>query len=202
LPIVFLSAVYSDDFHVFKGYEAGRSISSPSLYNPASCSAKSRSFYSSISRKGSCWKKLSWSDPGLPGKHFAVHDRISHGVSAGDDHPDGNGACMALLGYRQDESSACLSSTSWQRRLFRMGSRAGNLPDTRVQQSGAWFKSKSGERNPGFALGAAFRDSVGVIPGAVLVARDIRERKAAEEACQERSQISRLVENAPALFYG
>jgi len=76
LPIIFLSAVYSDDFHVFKGYEAGAVDFITKPYNSLpSLLSQSRDLSAARSaEKGAAEKIELERSKSLPGKHFVVHE--------------------------------------------------------------------------------------------------------------------------------
>lgn len=203
LPIIFLSAVYSDDFHVFKGYEAGAVDFITKPYSPAILLSKVEIFLQLDQQKRELLEniELERSKSYLENILLSMTESVLV-VSRETIIQTVNGACMALLGYRQDEIIgmpivnilADEDYSAWVHEL-----ETSRTQEFRNRE--AWFKSKSGENIPVLLSGAAFRNTLEVIPGAVLVARDIREQKAAEEALRRsEAKYRELVENAPSII--
>ena len=188
---------------VFKGYGAGAVDFITKPYNPAVLLSKVGIFLQLDQQKRELQEKieLERSKTYLENILLSMTESVMV-VSRETIIRTVNGACMALLGYRREEIIgmpiinilADEDYSAWVHELETSWTQE-------FRNREAWFKSKSGENIPVLLSGAAFRNSVGVIPGAVLVARDIRERKAAEEALRKsEAKYRELVENAPSII--
>ncbi|MBU0493837.1 MAG: response regulator [Chloroflexi bacterium] len=196
LPLMFLSAVYSDDYHVFKGYEAGAVDFITKPYNPEVMLSKVKVFLQLDRQKRALLQQieLERAKNYLESILMAVSDAIVV-VSLDAVIQTVNRAALDLLGYNHEEIIdtpvgnlfADDEFTSWVRTL-----NAAEAPETPVNQTFPKVETdlvtSTGARVPVLASGSALLDQAGAIQGAVLAAVDIADRKRAEQALQEYSE--------------
>ncbi len=198
LPVIFLSAVYSDEYHVFKGYESGAVDFMTKPFNPFYLIKKVEIFLELARQKELLREKLEIEHS----KNYleSVVGAISDSLIVLD--PDGkitnanNSACR-MLGYSREELLQLPVEklfradflSSWQSNITDAGQEC--VPGRETVIFG-----KSGTVIPVIVSGSMMRDQDGEVNGSVMIAYDISERKKFEagliEARTRSEEMSKL----------
>ena len=184
LPIIFMSAVYSDDFHVFKGYAAGAVDFLTKPFEPAILLNKVRFFLLVDKQRQTLENKLDLEKS----KNYLENILTSMAelvmvVSRELKIRTANRAALSLLGYSDDE----LADTPLQK-LFANHVLPDDLPDETdaplsktLRLEDVYLLTKSGVQVPVLLNVSCLRNDDHDAVGLVLVAIDNTERKRNEE---------------------
>jgi two-component system cell cycle sensor histidine kinase/response regulator CckA len=184
LPIIFLSAVYHDDYHVFKGYDSGAVDFIIKPYEPKILLSKVNFFLQLHQQKLALEKavELEKTKNYLENILFSMSDAIFVIDLQGSIDICNQGS-QSLVGSEQDEmvgqplhtfltEETC---TAWVQQL---GSDEEAEP---LQNQETSLQTAYDEKIPVLASASPIRDEEGEVHGAVFVLRDLRERKKLEE---------------------
>ncbi|MCW5210682.1 response regulator, partial [Desulfobulbus sp. N3] len=184
LPIIFLSAVYHDDYHVFKGYDSGAVDFIIKPYEPKILLSKVNFFLQLHQQKLALEKavELERSKNYLENILFSMSDAIFV-INLQGRIDICNQGSQSLVGYEQDEMAgqplhAFLTEeicTAWVQQLV-ADEQAEPLQNQETSLQNAYD-----EKIPVLASASPIRDEAGEVHGAVFVLRDLRERKKLEE---------------------
>ena len=188
MPLMFLSAVYSDDYHVFRGYEAGAVDYITKPFNPKILLNKVNVFLELYRQKQELHEKieLQKSKNYLENVLMSISDTIIV-VDRDACIKTVNRAAAALLEFPECEIvgepvGALFDDhefTAWIHAL-----RHGDLDHSPAQSAVAWREkniiTKSGRRIPVLLSSSLLHSDQGALLGAVLAAVDITERKQAD----------------------
>ena len=193
IPIIFLSAVYSDEYHIFKGYRSGAVDFITKPYNPAVLMSKVHVFLQLDSQKRELVEKLEIERSKIYLENiFATLSDAVLVVSQGGTIQTVNRSAQSLLGYNENEMigmpvdtvihgtdregrSTSPSPSPWDGKRISVFKRA---PFENREET-LW--TKAGEKIPVLLSLSFFGGKDGGSPGAVFVATDIRERRKEEE---------------------
>ena len=185
LPIIFMSAVYSDDYHVFRGYEAGAVDFLTKPYNPDILLNKVRFFLQLDAQRYELREKLQIqrSKSYLESILTSMTDSVIV-VTADDRVQMANRAAQELLGYQEEELlGARLGS------LFPDGVLPAGVSSPEEASSSQTRKTeevelacKKGQKVSVLLSASVLRDSSSKRSGLLLAAKDNTERKNAEAA--------------------
>jgi len=183
LPIVFLTAVYSDEHHVFKGYEAGAVDFVTKPYRPEFLLAKAKIFLQLDRQRRELEKTivLEQAKNHLENILLSMTDAVMV-VSKTGLIQTVNEAALSLLGFEPGQ----IIGMSFTDLLLD----DGDLPSWAISDNPACHNketslfTKNGEAIPVLISGSAFKDRNNLLLGTVIVARDIRERIAARKTLQ------------------
>jgi len=188
LPMIFLSAVYSDEYHVFKGYEAGAVDFVTKPYNPYYLISKVKIFLQLDRQKKELLEKieLEKSKNYLESILMSVNDSIIV-LSLDGVIKTVNKAALSLWGYKYkkmiDSEIGILFENdiycSWFNSLkdYELSKDKSNVTFNKVETN---IVTKNDLKIPVLISGSALLNRNGEIQGAVLVAVDISDRKNAE----------------------
>ena len=188
LPMIFLSAVYSDEYHVFKGYEAGAVDFITKPYNPYYLISKVKIFLQLDRQKKELLDKieLEKSKNYLESILMSVNDSIIV-LSLNGIMKTVNKAALSLWGYKHKEmidgNIGILFEndiyTAWLNSLkdYELSKNKSNIAFNKVEIN---IVTKKDIKIPALISGSALLNRNGDIQGAVLVAVDISDRKNAE----------------------
>ena len=188
LPIIFVSAVFSDDYHVFRGYQAGAVDFLTKPYKPEILLNKVRFFLLLDAQHQQLQEKLEiqQSKNYLESILTCMTDSIV--VVAADDRIQmANRAARELLGYEENELvGAPLSSLfpdgSMPADLTSMGENASPNPRRNHEVR---FVDKGGREIPALLSASVLRDGRSKAKGMVLAARDNTDQERAEKVRNE-----------------
>lgn len=190
LPIIFLSAVYSDDYHVFRGYKAGAVDFITKPFNANHLLSKVRIFLQLDRQRIELLQKieleksksylenilLAMTDAVIVVSPAGAVETINQGAASLlglDDVGDAVGKPVSTLIVGGDVASWALTHTAGK-----TGEAGGE--ETFLNREAELVTSK-GELVSVLVSGSVLRSGAGKVRGSVLVARDIRDRKIAEE---------------------
>jgi PAS domain S-box-containing protein len=184
LPIIFLSAVYHDDYHVFKGYDSGAVDFITKPYEPKILLSKVNFFLQLHQQKLALEKavELEKTKNHLENILFSITDAIFVVNLQGDIEICNQGS-QALIGYGEDDilgqplhtflaERVC---TNWVHNL---------MADEKIvplHNKETSLHTAGGEKIPVLASASTIYNEVGGIHGAIFVLRDLRDRKKLEE---------------------
>ncbi|WP_339135177.1 MAG: response regulator [Candidatus Electrothrix sp. GW3-4] len=184
LPIIFLSAVYHDDYHVFKGYESGAVDFIIKPYAPKILFSKVSFFLQLHQQKLALEKsvELEKTKNYLENILFSMTDAIFVINLQGDIEICNQGS-LSLVGYTQDEvlgqplhtflaEEAC---AVWVQQFV------SNKEAEPLQNQETLLQTAAKEKIPVLVSASPIRDEAGELHGAVFVLRDLRDRKKLEE---------------------
>jgi PAS domain S-box-containing protein len=184
LPIIFLSAVYHDDYHVFKGYDSGAVDFITKPYEPKILLSKVNFFLQLHQQKLALEKavELEKTKNHLENILFSMTDAIFVINLQGDIEICNQGS-LSLVGYEQDElvgqplhvfltEEVC---TSWVQGLL-----SDNEAEPLHNQE-TLLQTAHDEKISVLVSASAIYNETGGIQGAIFVLRDLRERKKLEE---------------------
>ena len=184
LPIIFLSAVYHDDYHVFKGYDSGAVDFIIKPYEPKILLSKVNFFLQLHQQKLALEKavELERSKNYLEKILFSMTDAIFVINLQGDIEVCNQGS-QSLVGSEQEEivgqplqtfltEEGC---TTWMQEFV------SDEEVTPLQNQETSLQTAYDEMIPVLASASSIRDEEGKVHGAVFVLRDLRERKKLEE---------------------
>ncbi len=188
LPMIFLSAVYSDDYHVFRGYEAGAVDFVTKPYNPYYLVSKVNIFLQLDKQKHELLEKieLEKSKNYLESILMSVNDSIIV-LSLDGVMKTVNKAALSLWGYKNKEMIGSKIRKLFETDIYTTW--LNSIKDYNVSLGKSNFSFKKVEANiitkdnnkiPALISGSALLNRNGDVQGAVLVAVDISERKIAE----------------------
>lgn len=188
LPVLFLSAFYTDDFHMFRGYEAGPVDFMTKVCHPKTLISKANVFLQLDRQRRGLLRQVELESS----KCYFEAILMSMGDPVIIVAPEGtikdvNKATLSLLGY--GEASELLGSPV--RRCFEpAGNTVHLLSDFRLhayspmqdfQNTEVLLRTRDEDRIPALLSGSVFRDNQGKVQGTVLLVRDISARKQMEE---------------------
>ena len=197
LPIIFLSAVYSDDYHVFRGYEAGGFDFITKPYNPGILISKVNVFLQLDSQRTELLEKieLERSKNYLENILESVTDLVMV-VSKEGTIRTANRAATQLLGYSVEEINGMSLDSIFEDEEFKswilsLDDKAVPNAHTRrpLLSKEKTLRTRKGIKVPAIVSGSAFGDNAGLVLGAVLAAMDITERKQAEDSLRRMSRV-------------
>jgi PAS domain S-box-containing protein len=184
LPNIFLSAVYHDDYHVFKGYDSGAVDFITKPYEPKILLSKVNFFLQLHQQKLALEKavELEKTKNYLENILFSMTDAIFV-INAQGEIEICNLGSQTLVGYAQDELLgqplyAYLTEeicTSW------MQSFIFDENTDPLQNHETILQAADKEEIPVLASASAIRDEAGELHGAVFLLRDLRDRKKLED---------------------
>ncbi|MGA1874780.1 MAG: histidine kinase dimerization/phosphoacceptor domain -containing protein [bacterium] len=164
IPIIFISAIYSDDYHLFKGYDSGAVDFITKPYEPSIFLSKCKIFINLYTQKREIEKSRDYIHNILASMHDALMVTNPQGVIE-----KVNKATTKLLGYDQGE----LIGKS-------IGLIVEKAEDVFYKEERTLL-AKSGRRIPVLFSRSLMRNEAGGMKGMVFVATDISDRKQAEE---------------------
>lgn len=184
LPVIFLSAVYSDEYHVFKGYESGAVDFVTKPYNPYYLLSKVKVFLDIDQQKFTLLEtiELEKSKNYLESIFRSINDSLIVLDLDGIITKVNQMACR-VLGFSENELIGMSSIDLFEEDFLSVwtenlsGPGHSTLPKTETR-----IKKKSGVRFPVLVSGSLFRNIDGEIVGSVMVLIDISDRIAHEEA--------------------
>lgn len=207
LPIIFLSAVYSDEYHIFKGYDAGAVDYIVKPYEPKILANKVRVFLQLDKQKNELLQKieLEKSKNYLESILASISDSIIVASQDGCIRTVNNSALLTL-GYNIDE----LTDMPVERlfdddtvksniRILQAGNGSPDYIGKCFQNIETSVTSKIGANIPTLVSGSTLRSRAGTIEGIVLVIKDISERKQAERALRESEERYHQAESLAAI---
>lgn len=188
LPIIFMSAVYSDDYHVFRGYEAGAVDFLTKPYNPDILLNKVRFFLQLDAQRYELEEKLEIqrSKSYLESILTSMTDSVI--VATADDRVQmANRSAQELLGYQEEELLGAAVDS-----LFPDGEVpeevAHSAPESVAQRcrvEEVELADKHGRKIPVLLSVSVLRDSNNKPAGLLLAAKDNTERKRSEAVRKE-----------------
>jgi PAS domain S-box-containing protein len=201
LPVTFLSAVYSDDYHVGKGYESGAVDFVTKPYNPAHLLSKVKVFLKLDQQKSELIDKfeIEKSKNYLESILMSVNDSLIV-ISLDSTIERANNSASIMFGYSLDEMTYLKINdlfnydfySSWLQLLQTDKESASQKKETIMI-------AKNGEIVPVLISGSALVDNQGSIKGSVLIAIDIKIIKQAEQeliiAKEKAEEVSKLKSN-------
>jgi PAS domain S-box-containing protein len=195
LPIIFLSAVYHDSYHVFKGYESGAVDFIIKPYEPKILLSKVKFFLQLHKQKIALQKavELEKTKNYLESILFSMTDAVFV-VNLDGCISTCNKSGLSLISVDQDEIvdrplSEFLTEikySAWIRDFSSI-----NEPEPLRNQETSLLTAKEGEI-PVFVSASPIRDSFGELNGAVFVLRDLRERKKLEEEVYQAKRMESI----------
>jgi two-component system cell cycle sensor histidine kinase/response regulator CckA len=184
LPIVFLSAVYHDDYHVFKGYDSGAVDFIIKPYEPKILLSKVNFFLQLHQQKLALEKavELEKNKNYLENILFSMSDAIFV-INLQGRIDICNKGSRSLVGSEQDEMvgqplHAFLTEeicTAWVQQLVA----AEQVEPLQNQETS--LQNADDEKIPVLASASPLRNEAGELHGAVFVLKDLRDRKKLEE---------------------
>lgn len=184
LPIIFLSAVFHDDYHVFKGYDSGAVDFIIKPYEPKILLSKVNFFLQLHQQKLALEKavELEKTKNYLENILFSMSDGIFV-INLQGCIDICNQGSQSLVGCEQDKMvgqplHAFLAEetcTTWVRQLM------ADEDAEPLQNQETSLQSACDEKIPVLASASPIRDEAGEVHGAVFVLRDLRDRKKLEE---------------------
>jgi len=189
LPIVFLTAVYSDAYHVFKGYEAGAVDFLTKPYRAEILLAKVRIFLQMDYQNQELKRiiELEKTKNHLENILLSMSDAVMV-LSRKGLVQTINAAALSLLGYSHDQIMGMPFHDLLETRdVFPWVVSEGkersltNMENPTYHNIEANVVTKEKQTIPVLISGSDFHDKDNQLLGTVIVARDIRERKALEQ---------------------
>ena len=192
LPIIFLTAVYSDDHHVFRGYEAGAVDFLTKPYRPEVLQAKVRVFLELDRQRRALERAVETERARRWLEHILL--RLSDPVLVLD--PRGrvqtaNGALLGLVGGTREGLSGrllseVLDSADGAALLagIEAALAAGRASALELANRELSVAGRDGAARVALLSAAPLYDEGEVLAGAVVMLKDISERRAAREALQ------------------
>jgi len=196
LPIIFLSAVYRDDYHVFKGYESGAVDFITKPYNPKILVNKVKFFLQLDRQKADLLRavELEKSKNYLESILFSMVDTVIVVATSGQIKITNQGG-SSLIDFSQAElvgqPLARLLDDPWCIDWV-MGLTATREPGDTFQNRETQLLTKTQGRIPVLLSGSALRDNGGELLGAVLVARDIRARRRLQDQLRQAQKMETI----------
>lgn len=198
LPVIFLSAVYSDEYHVFKGYESGAVDFMTKPFNPYYLVRKVEIFLELARQKELLRENLEieHSKNYLESVVGAISDSLIVLDPEGKISNANNSACR-MLGYSREELLKFPIDklfrdnffSSWLNDISDSGEECGPGKETLML-------GKTGAGIPVIISGSKMRDQNGNVSGSVMIAFDISERKKYEtgliDAKKRSEEMSKL----------
>lgn len=194
LPIIFLTAVYSDEAHIFRGYEAGAVDFITKPYRPEVLLCKVEIFLQLDRQKRELQEKikLERAKRYLEDILLTMTESVMV-ISQETIIQTANGACFSLLGYKKDEivgmSIESILPDEECINLIR-GLEASETKEFRNRET--FLKDRTGQDIAVLLSGATFHSPIAENRGAVLVARDIRERKTLEGQLRQAQKMEAI----------
>lgn len=201
LPVIFLSAVYSDEYHVFKGYEAGAVDFVTKPYNPYYLLSKVKVFLDIDQQKFTLLEtiELEKSRNYLESLFRSINDSLIVLDLDGNITKVNETACNVLQFTEDELKGMSINNFFDQDFLTKWMENLGVADNNTFPKTEARMKKRSGESFPVLASGSLFRNIDGEIMGSLMVLIDISDRIAHEEAvlaAKERAEeSSRLKSN-------
>lgn len=201
LPVIFLSAVYSDEYHVFKGYESGAVDFVTKPYNPYYLLSKVKVFLDIDKQKFTLLEtiELEKSRNYLESIFRSINDSLIVLDLDGNITKVNETACRVLEFSENELKGMSISNFFDQDFLSAWMENFGVSGNHTLPKTEARMKKKSGKSFPVLASGSLFRNIEGELMGSVMVLIDISDRIAHEEAvlaAKERAEeSSRLKSN-------
>jgi PAS domain S-box-containing protein len=184
LPIIFLSAVYHDDYHVFKGYDSGAVDFITKPYEPKILLSKVNFFLQLHQQKLALEKavELEKTKNHLENILFSMTDAIFVINLQGQIEICNQGS-QTLIGYEQDDilgqplhaflaEEVCIT---WVQNLM-----AGETTEPLHNQETS-LHTATAEKIPVLTSASPICNETGEIHGAIFVLRDLRDRKKLED---------------------
>lgn len=201
LPVIFLSAVYSDEYHVFKGYESGAVDFVTKPYNPYYLLSKVKVFLDIDQQKFTLLEtiELEKSRNYLESIFRSINDSLIVLDLDGNITKVNETACNVLQFTEKELKGMSINNFFDQDFLTKWMENLGVADNNTFPKTEARMKKRSGESFPVLASGSLFRNIDGEIMGSLMVLIDISDRIAHEEAvlaAKERAEeSSRLKSN-------
>jgi len=202
LPVIFLSAVYSDEYHVFRGYESGAVDFMTKPFNPYYLIRKVEIFLELDRQKELLREslKIEHSKNYLESVVGAISDSLIVIDLEGRITRANLSACR-MLGFTPDEISELSirqffrenTFSDWYRTITESGEACTPGKETVLI-------AKDGSEKPVILSGSMMKDNDGKINGAVLIAVDISERKKFEAGLIEAKERSEELSNLKSHF--
>ncbi len=202
LPVIFLSAVYSDEYHVFRGYESGAVDFMTKPFNPYYLIRKVEIFLELDRQKELLREslKIEHSKNYLESVVGAISDSLIVIDLEGRITRANLSACR-MLGFTPDEMSELSirqffrenTFSDWYRTITESGEACTPGKETVLI-------AKDGSEKPVILSGSMMKDNDGKINGAVLIAVDISERKKFEAGLIEAKERSEELSNLKSHF--
>ena len=209
LPIMFLSAAYSDELHVFKGYEAGAVDFIAKPFNPAILRSKVRVFLELHRQRAELAQKIALERS----RNYLESILASMSDAVIVVSPEGavemvNKVCASLFERQEAELIGRPVAEILRDGEYASPGVESGPEETRHEESelsGAdeerTLTVGSGRRVPVLISGATLRGTPGRSGGAVITLKDITQRKKAEEALRDsEAKYLDLYENAPDMY--
>lgn len=184
LPVIFLSAVYSDEYHVFKGYESGAVDFVTKPFNPFFLTTKVRIFLDLDKKRYELLEKieLEKSKNYLESVLSSINDSLIV-IDMDSAITNVNTSAVQILGYSETELKSMKLNrlfdfdffAGWKNHLVEDGKPF--FPKTEME-----MVKKNGEKLPVVISGSPLFENGNKLKGFVLVAFDITDRKRYEEA--------------------
>ncbi len=185
VPIIFLSTAYSDEFHLFRGYDAGPVDFTSKPCHPIVLRGKVKT-YLELDRQRRELRRKESSNRYLESILMSISDPMIIASPEGTIQ-DVNKSTVTLLGYGCENELV----GSPVRRFFEpAGNTVPFIFDFRLrahsrthdfQNIEVLLRTRDDTRIPALLSGSVFRDDHGKALGTVLLVRDITERKQMEE---------------------
>ncbi len=211
LPIIFMSAVYSDDYYVFKGYDAGAVDYLVKPYNPKIFLSKVKVFLQLDRQKTELLQMLDIekSRNHLENILMSAADLV---IVVSKNHlvEITNRAALSLLGYTHDELVGMHIGKLFEEDQYNSWIHSlatEKTPEAHAKRDTAGLNIETtimttmGVKIPVLLSLSALRNSTGETQGIVLVAVDITERKLTEKALQESERLQGVLEMAGAVSH-
>ncbi|MEW6382086.1 MAG: histidine kinase dimerization/phosphoacceptor domain -containing protein [bacterium] len=165
IPIIFFSAIHSDDYHLFKGYNSGAVDFLVKPYHPSILLNKCRVFIKLYTQKREIEMAKQYIDNILASIHEVLIVTSPNGFIEKVNH-----ATDTLLGYRENELIGRPLEV-----IFQETAESGS---SHTEQT---LIASDGRKVPALLSCSTLRDEQGKVQGMVYVATDIGDRKRAEE---------------------
>ncbi len=198
LPVIFLSAVYSDEYHVFKGYESGAVDFMTKPFNPYYLVRKVEIFLELARQKELLREKLEieHSKNYLESVVGAISDSLIV-LDLNGNITNTNKTACTMLGYSQEELLRCQINQLFPGDFFPGWlTLMASCDDGCTPGKETVILGKNGSGIPVIISGSMMRNGNGNVTGSVIIAYDISERKKFEagliEARKKSEEISSL----------
>ncbi|MCI5222354.1 MAG: hybrid sensor histidine kinase/response regulator [Candidatus Electrothrix sp. AR4] len=195
LPIIFLSAVYHDSYHVFKGYESGAVDFIIKPYEPKILLSKVKFFLQLHKQKISLQKavELEKANNYLESILFSMTDAV-FAINLDGCIETCNQGGLSLVNFDQGEIIGkplreFLTETKYNAWIQELSS--VNKPEALRNQETSLITADKGEI-PVFASASPRRNALGELNGAVFVLRDLRDRKKLEEQVYQAKRMESI----------
>ena len=192
LPIIFLTAVYSDEHHVFKGYEAGAVDFVTKPYRPQILLAKVRIFLQLDRQRRALNNtiELEKEKNHLENILLSMIDAVMV-VSKEGFIQTVNDAALVLLGYAPSEIIGLRITALFEERALspwaaseKTSLSSNDMTKLSYHNRETIILTKQGQAIPVTISGSVFHDRDNLLLGIVIVARDIRERIKSQRALE------------------